>query len=166
MKKIIKNKKGFTLIELLAVIVVLAIIMVIATQQVNKTISKSRANSFLESAQMAFKTAKLLIADNNLSTDSLRDEMSYNTDQYQIYVYYMNASSHNYVDSSSNARSDGVIVLKADGNGKFKDVDLSTINENNYYKDDTGNKICVKINSDGQSESITDGDNVCASINP
>ena len=40
MKKILKNNKGFTLIELLAVIVVLAIIMVIATQQVNKTISK------------------------------------------------------------------------------------------------------------------------------
>ena len=32
-----KNNKGFTLIELLAVIVVLAIIMVIATQQINKT---------------------------------------------------------------------------------------------------------------------------------
>lgn len=31
-----KNNKGFTLIELLAVIVVLAIIMVIATQQINK----------------------------------------------------------------------------------------------------------------------------------
>ena len=30
------NNKGFTLIELLAVIVVLAIIMVIATQQINK----------------------------------------------------------------------------------------------------------------------------------
>lgn len=31
-----KNNKGFTLIELLAVIVELAIIMVIATQQINK----------------------------------------------------------------------------------------------------------------------------------
>ena len=37
MKKTLKNKKGFTLVELLAVIVVLAIIMVIATQQVNNT---------------------------------------------------------------------------------------------------------------------------------
>ena len=41
-----KDKKGFTLIELLAVIVILAIIMVIATMQVNKTIKKSRENSF------------------------------------------------------------------------------------------------------------------------
>lgn len=35
-KKMKKNNKGFTLIELLAVIVELAIIMVIATQQINK----------------------------------------------------------------------------------------------------------------------------------
>ena len=41
------NKKGFTLIELLAVIVVLAIIMVIATGQVTKTINDARKNSLL-----------------------------------------------------------------------------------------------------------------------
>lgn len=60
MKKM--NKKGFTLIELLAVIVVLAIIMVIATQQVNKTISGSRANAFIESYQMLVKQVKTYIA--------------------------------------------------------------------------------------------------------
>lgn len=60
MKKL--NKKGFTLIELLAVIVVLAIIMVIATQQVNRTISKSRSNSFIESYQMVVKQVKTFIA--------------------------------------------------------------------------------------------------------
>ena len=48
MKKILTNKKGFTLIELLSVIVVLAIIMVIATQQVNSTIKKSRANTYAD----------------------------------------------------------------------------------------------------------------------
>ena len=41
-----KNIYGFTLIELLAVIVVLAIIMVIATQQVNKAIKKSEKSAF------------------------------------------------------------------------------------------------------------------------
>ena len=50
-----KNKKGFTLIELLAVIVILAIIMVIATQQVNKTIKKARTNAFIESMQVVMK---------------------------------------------------------------------------------------------------------------
>lgn len=63
MKKL--NKKGFTLIELLAVIVVLAIIMVIATQQVNKTIAKSRANAFVESYQMLIKQVKMFIAEDD-----------------------------------------------------------------------------------------------------
>lgn len=62
MKKILKNKKGFTLIELLAVIVVLAIIMVIATQQVNKTIKKARANSFVSSYKMIVKEIKSRMA--------------------------------------------------------------------------------------------------------
>ena len=34
------NKKGFTLIELLAVIVVLAIVMVIATQKITDVVNK------------------------------------------------------------------------------------------------------------------------------
>lgn len=60
-----KNNKGFTLIELLAVIVVLAIIMVIATQQINKTINQSRADSFLSSAKMIKKNSELLCAQDN-----------------------------------------------------------------------------------------------------
>lgn len=72
MKKILKNKKGFTLIELLAVIVVLAIIMVIATQQVNGTIKKSRGNSFYETAQFIRKGMQTVCAsDNKISTDTL-----------------------------------------------------------------------------------------------
>ena len=68
MKKI--NKKGFTLIELLAVIVVLAIIMVIATQQVNKTIRKSRAKSYMDSALSIEKAAKVYCAENNSISDA------------------------------------------------------------------------------------------------
>ncbi len=60
-----KNNKGFTLIELLAVIVVLAIIMVIATQQINKTLQKSRGDSFYDSVLMIEKNAKMLCAQNN-----------------------------------------------------------------------------------------------------
>ena len=72
MKKM--NKKGFTLIELLAVIVVLAIIMVIATQQINKTIKKSRADSFYDSVQMIEKNANMLCAQNDkLSVSELAD---------------------------------------------------------------------------------------------
>ena len=64
-KKMKKNNKGFTLIELLAVIVVLAIIMVIATQQINKTLQKSRGDSFYDSVLMIEKNAKMLCAQNN-----------------------------------------------------------------------------------------------------
>ena len=59
------NNKGFTLIELLAVIVELAIIMVIATQQINKTLKKSRGDSFYDSVLMIEKNAKMLCAQNN-----------------------------------------------------------------------------------------------------
>lgn len=88
MKKL--NKKGFTLIELLAVIVVLAIIMVIATNQINKTIANSRANSFVESYQMIVKQVNLNIAsgdpvtcDNNKKCKDL-----YNlSDDYSLIIY-------------------------------------------------------------------------------
>ena len=74
-----KNNKGFTLIELLAVIVVLAIIMVIATQQVNGTIKKSRGNSFLESAQSIKKAAETVCAqDNAINEDTLKDAVNAN----------------------------------------------------------------------------------------
>lgn len=74
-----KNNKGFTLIELLAVIVVLAIIMVIATQQVNGTIKKSRGNSFLESAQSIKKAAETVCAqDNAINEDTLKGAVNAN----------------------------------------------------------------------------------------
>ena len=41
----IKNKKGFTLVELLAVIVVLAIILLIASNNVFGQINKARKNA-------------------------------------------------------------------------------------------------------------------------
>lgn len=49
------NKKGFTLIELLAVIVVLAIVMVIATQKITDVINSSRSNAFISSYKMIVK---------------------------------------------------------------------------------------------------------------
>ena len=44
---------------------VLAIIMVIATQQINKTLKKSRGDSFYDSVLMIEKNAKMLCAQNN-----------------------------------------------------------------------------------------------------
>ena len=69
-KKMKKNNKGFTLIELLAVIVVLAIIMVIATQQINKTISRTRANSMISTLKMAANGVKTKQADGSIKACS------------------------------------------------------------------------------------------------
>lgn len=86
MKKMLKNKKGFTLIELLAVIVVLAIIMVIATQQVNGTIKKSRGNSFYETAQSIRKGMQTVCAtDNKISTSTLRDAVEAKDVEINVY---------------------------------------------------------------------------------
>lgn len=65
-----KNNKGFTLIELLAVIVVLAIIMVIATQQINNTISRTRANSMISTLKMAANGVKTKQADGSIKACS------------------------------------------------------------------------------------------------
>lgn len=115
MKKILKNNKGFTLIELLAVIVVLAIIMVIATQQVNKTISKSRANSFIESYQMIAKQVKTFIASDEDAACSSDCLTKYDlADDYTLSV----------TKESTNDKYK--IVLGANtGAGKFKNVDLT-----------------------------------------
>ena len=81
-----KNNKGFTLVELLAVIVILAVIMIIATQQVNDLIKKSRMSSFNDSVGVAVKTAKIFIADENLTQARLRNGMDYSTNEYEIYL--------------------------------------------------------------------------------
>ena len=65
-----KNNKGFTLIELLSVIVVLAIIMVIATQQINNTISRTRANSMISTLKMAANGVKTKQADGSIKACS------------------------------------------------------------------------------------------------
>ena len=65
-----RKNKGFTLIELLAVIVVLAIIMVIATQQINKTISRTRANSMISTLKMAANGVKTKQADGSIKACS------------------------------------------------------------------------------------------------
>ena len=138
MKKILKNKKGFTLIELLAVIVVLAIIMVIATQQVNKTIKKARSNSLFESLESAVKSTKLLIAESEPSGTfqaSLRTSMDYSSDDYEIYA---------------DKRSDGYLVtIYPKSTGKFYNVDFDLIQKSNKYRYQKNKMICTIVADDG-----------------
>ena len=115
MKKILKNKKGFTLVELLAVIVVLAIIMVIATQQVGKSINNARANSFVESYQMIVKQANLFISQDDAVTCGGTDETTC--------LSYYNLSD-DYDLSVTTGTSGYDIVLKPSSDTKFKNLDL------------------------------------------
>ena len=137
MKKILTNKKGFTLIELLAVIVVLAIIMVIATQQVNGTIKKSRANTFVESMQTVVKSAKMVWAqENDLTETSLKNEVDLSVSDYELKV----DSNH-------------CIQLK--GKGKFANMDLNKVTVPSKYTVTGTDTLSVKVNVDGTEEECT-----------
>ena len=114
MKKILKNKKGFTLVELLAVIVVLAIIMVIATQQVSKTISNSRSNAFVSSYQMIVKQVKTFIASSETvdcaTANACQTKYELSAD-YELVV-------------TDNLSGTVTITLEPLSTGKFKSLDL------------------------------------------
>lgn len=133
MKKILTNKKGFTLIELLAVIVVLAIIMVIATQQVNSTIKKSRANTFVESMQTVVKSAKMVWAqENKLDQESLKNEVDLSDADYDLKV-------------------DGTCI-KLTGKGKFTNMDLNNVTLPSNYTVINKNTLSVSVDVDGTEE--------------
>lgn len=122
-----KNNKGFTLIELLAVIVVLAIIMVIATQQVNGTIKKSRGNSFYETAQSIRKSMQTVCAqDNKISTTSLNEAIE--------------ASDVTVVVSGTNGQT-GTVTITAESGGKFTNITKPTKFNNTIYTWDTDTVI-------------------------
>ncbi len=135
------NKKGFTLIELLAVIVVLAIIMVIATQQVNKTISKSRANSFIESYQMIAKQVKTFIAS---------DEDANCADNAACLAKYDLADDYTLSVTKATDANKYTITLGANTtNGKFKNVDLSKYGDVSNFSSGADN--CKISGVDGKS---------------
>lgn len=121
------NKKGFTLIELLAVIVVLAIIMVIATQQVNKTIAKSRSNSFIESYQMIVKQAKTFIASDEAPACGTTDVTGVSTSTPCLTYYDLSDKDYSSLSvTKENGGSTGSrykIVLTG-SKGKFANLNL------------------------------------------
>ncbi len=126
-----KNNKGFTLIELLAVIVVLAIIMVIATQQINRTISRTRANSMISSLELAARGVKTKMADGSMEACSdacLKDVIDYNEEE-----------EYNIVVTQSES-DDWVITLTAVPGGEFASADFNEVSE---YKSGKVGKITV-----------------------
>lgn len=138
MKKM--NKKGFTLIELLAVIVVLAIIMVIATQQVNRTISRARANSMISSIEMAAKGVKTKLADGSMAacsgSDCLKDVIDYNADE-------------EYTIDVAASGSDWVITLTAVKGSEFESADFNQVSD--YKSGKVGNITVTVPKKDGDT---------------
>ena len=113
MKKM--NKKGFTLIELLAVIVVLAIVMVIATQKITDVINSSRSNAFISSYKMIVKQINTNIVANpdkiTCGTTDCKDKYDI-SDDYDLTV----------TDDTTNNKY--IITLKVKSTGKFKNMNL------------------------------------------
>lgn len=156
MKKILKNNKGFTLIELLAVIVVLAIIMVIATQQVNRTIKKSRANSFVSSYKTIVKEIKSRMAMNGLGEGDtiVCDDASTDSTKKCSYVYDISADDYTMKVTD---KGSGTYELSLTGKGKFAGMGLGTGTVNCPVSgkcattgNDAGQKITVTIDSNGR----------------
>ena len=152
MKKILKNKKGFTLIELLEVIVVLAIIMVIATQQVNKTIQKSRANSFVESYQMMYKSVKGSAIQGN--TEAEAESMLDFSDDYHVKVavsgteYRLAVCAKGTSITTTNNNGTTVATESGSASGKFSNMNLTTYYETNKNVTTGKSKITSNIGKD------------------
>ena len=128
-----KNNKGFTLIELLAVIVVLAIIMVIATQQINNTLKKSRGDSFYDSVLMIEKNAKMLCTQNNdsITTKDLIEASDIDDNNYAL------TEEGNKLTIAGKAKFNNMALpttLKSTVN-KVKKDEKKENNEASYYED-------------------------------
>lgn len=118
-----KNNKGFTLIELLAVIVVLAIIMVIATTQINRTIKKSRADAFVSSYQMLYKTLKSG-ATSGLSREEIIKEMDYSPKEFDVALTVGGSSDYALTVCTAGIKLESGAETGT-GTGKFANMNLT-----------------------------------------
>ena len=91
------KKKGFTLIELLAVIVVLAVIALIATPIVTRTIENSKRGAAIESVSNMIKTAELyfITSDPKYGKINLLDEnLNYSGQKPELGEVELNKDGH------------------------------------------------------------------------
>lgn len=120
------NKKGFTLVELLAVIVVLAIIMVIATQAIGNVIKKNTVSSFKSSLDMVTKQAKQaeVMSSGTLLIGDVTDLVDYDDTQFTI-SFGTEPLDSNY------------ICITSVEDGKFDDMDRTIFQTGEKLADNT-----------------------------
>ena len=144
----ILNKKGFTLIELLAVIVILAIIMVIATQSVTKAIENSRLNAFESSYKMIVKEVKSKIMEKQLDSS-----ITVECDSDCYTKYGISSEDYNMIIGENS----GNYLISISGKGKFDGLDLNSIvSDISDNASVVGDNIAMAINSTGKELVLTD----------
>lgn len=147
MKKM--NKKGFTLIELLAVIVVLAIVMVIATQKITDVINSSRSNAFISSYKMIVKQINTnIVADpDNIVCDNTTKNCK---DLYDI------SDDYRLTVLNSSDNTGYTIELTANG-GKFANLDLTKYGDASTCANmlDSKKVTCIKSKIDNTATSYS-----------
>ncbi len=136
-----KNNKGFTLIELLAVIVVLAIIMVIATTQINRTIRKSRVDSFLSTMQIAMEASRTCSVQQESGDDCVAN-VDYSEDDYTLTMTSTDYTTY-------------TITLSAKDGSEFESINVAE-----FYGNDDGttidqDKVKAQLGHSSKTDNVT-----------
>ena len=150
MKKM--NKKGFTLIELLAVIVVLAIVMVIATQKITDVINSSRSNAFISSYKMIVKQI-----NTNMVTNTDKITCSGTTDCKDKYDI---SDDYKLTVASNDTEYTITLEVAEESNkkvGKFANLDLTKYGDASTCTGMTDSKkaTCIKSKIDNTATSYS-----------
>lgn len=159
MKKM--NKKGFTLIELLAVIVVLAIVMVIATQKITDVINSSRSNAFISSYKMIVKQINTNMVTN---TDDIQCGGS-GTGSRDCKEVYDISDDYKLTVTSDDTKYTIILEVAKENNkkvGKFKNLNLIKYGD---AKNAASNATsCDKSKIDGSTVSSCSADTITGTV--
>ena len=106
------SKKGFTLVEVLAVIILLGLIAVIIIPNYNKSVEKSKKQSFEQSLNGLVRSIENYVANNSNASN-------YTAEYINISAIDISADNLNQIQSGQFVISNGVVILKNVYNGKY-----------------------------------------------